>query len=127
MLSCRRPLISLFGFAVSSVTVLAGPVADVVRLDERGEMAEFIVAKDEVHDGRRARTVPAQVNAEALRSLLQREAGKGDLVLYPKGAERIRENRRLLTRQIAVQVNAGVDVETLARSVEATVERELKI
>ena len=91
-----------------SVTVLyAAPLKENYRLRERGEWRDFVVAKDEVHRNRAPRKLP--LAARSMEEVQAQAGADGDLVLYPKGAPHDDANRRLATRQVAVQLAPGVD------------------
>lgn len=114
---------ALLGF--STVALLAEPIPDVLRMDEGGRAREYVVATDEGHDGRKVEKVAPQRNAEGLRAILR--GARENLVLYPKGAPHDAGNRRLLTRDIAVRLQAGAKIEAVAAAAGVAVVRQLPV
>src|SRR4051812_36077498 len=93
---------------LAAIAGQAAPLPDVHHIREGGRWNEYLVALDEVHERRQVRSIPAEKDAEALRAKL-RGNPTADLVLYPKGAPHDEQSRRLLTRDIALQVQPGTD------------------
>jgi subtilisin-like proprotein convertase family protein len=105
---------SLFLLAVLGTgwPAFAAPLREVYRLSEGRQVQEFVVARDEVHRNRTPRRIPVARDAEGARIAAAAEAA--ELVLYPRDLPRTPENRRLLTRRIAVQLAPGVDPAAVA-------------
>jgi subtilisin family serine protease len=92
------------------------------QLREAGQVREFDLALDELHRrgtsetphrfARRTRGRDLLEHAEALRQATREEL---NLVLYPRGAPRNDATRRVLTRQVLVQLEPGFDALWLAR------------
>ncbi len=107
----RLTLRTIAGVLLSASAIYAGPLKESYRVSERGEWREFEVARDEVHRDRALERLHAVLGSlDEVRAA----AGKGDLVLYPKGAPRNASTRRYVTRQVAVRLAPGVDVGPIA-------------
>jgi uncharacterized repeat protein (TIGR01451 family) len=103
-------------------------------IHDSGQPRVFEVALDEVHITTRAREhiprkIPQQANAEAVRryaDALRRQTGdEVELVLYEVDAPRNEFSRRILTKQVLVQLAAGQNAHDLAASVGATTQGEV--
>jgi subtilisin-like proprotein convertase family protein len=90
---------------------------------DAGSQRAFVVALDEFHseDGDRKprkQSVSAVATAEAMRAAVERYARRtgeaAEVVLYEEGVPRTEFSRRVLTKQIAVRLRAGVDPAALA-------------
>jgi subtilisin family serine protease len=93
---------------LSAFAAQAAPFSDVHRIHEDGRWKEYRVALDEIHEHRHVRQIPAERDAEAVKAKLRGNAA-ADLVLYPRNGPHDEQSRRLLTRDIALQVQAGID------------------
>src|SRR5436190_23865609 len=102
----RRALLLLICLAAFSA--LASPLPSLHRIREDERWSEYEIALDEVHEARQVRGIPAERDADAVRARLRGNAA-ADLILYPKGGPRDETTRRFLTRDIAVQVQPGID------------------
>ena len=107
-----------------SVCTAAESLPERHRIQDRGQVREFEVARDEVwHAGmaapQRVQSVPPQVSLAALRRQADQLAGQTgeetDLVLYEAGQPRSDQTRRLLTREVALRLQEGTDPAALAR------------
>lgn len=103
----------LGGILLASAMAWAGPLKETYWLEENGIRAKFEVARDEVHDDRVVRHLPMQASADELRRAVSGTA-KSELVLYPAGAAHLKENRRLVTKQVAVRLAPDADPTRLA-------------
>src|SRR5437016_10419829 len=99
------------------------------QIKDHGQSGLFIVATDELQiTGKRdpEKILPA-ANAEAVRAqagVLARALGKEvRLVLYRQGSTRTEFSRRILTRDVLVQLEPGVDARTLAEASGAKLNR----
>jgi len=99
----------------------AGPLKENYRLRERGEWRDFVVARDELHRDRKPQRLGAA--AGSMDEIRAKAGADGDLVLYPKGAPHDEANRRLVTRQVAVQLAPGVDPAALGMLTRSRVTR----
>ncbi len=110
--------------APTSTTLAAttGVVSGELEIRDRGFPRQFEVATNEVWVKaprlQRSHAIPTQANAEATRQhaiTLSRASGQEvELVLYEKGARRDTYSRRVLTKEVLVQVAPGTDAEALA-------------
>ncbi len=103
----------------------AAPLPEVHRIREGSHWREYRVALDEVHEGRQVRKIALERNAESLRSKLKGKIA-ADLILYPKNGPRDAESRRLLTRDVALQIAEGIDPRPLVHVAGGTVVRQIK-
>src|SRR3954469_19574273 len=126
----KSPLFVLFTaslFAVAAVS--AASIKSEYRIHQPGLAVPFEIATDEIQTAGQLQPekIPPQANAEAARqhaaNLSKARGVEMELVLYPKGALRTEHNRRILTKDVLVQLEPGVDGRTLASSVGARVTR----
>lgn len=114
--------VSFMMMAVANCLVAADSLQAIHRIRHGGQMREFEVAKDElVVSGSEASSVRIArlPSAEAIRNHAeqqQRLSGReASLVLYERGVPRTEFTRKVLARQVLVQVTAGADIQELAR------------
>jgi subtilisin-like proprotein convertase family protein len=88
-------------------------------IEDRLRRCEFVVASNELHfgNGRQVRAVPPQAGAEGMRQHARAwrflSGEEHDLVLYPAAGPRTERSRRLLTREVLVQLEDGTDLESV--------------
>lgn len=124
--------------ACACAVVLAGPAGAAGRLADRhlihdgGQSRQFEVARDELHavDARHRHRVvrmAALADAEAVRQRARRlQAATGEEVgpvLYQAGARRDRHSRRILTRQVLVELAPGAEPAEVAAAAGLAIDR----
>jgi subtilisin-like proprotein convertase family protein len=96
------------------------------RINDHGQTRTFVLATNEVQvaGNRQPEAVTSAATAEAVRShaeQLARARGREvQLVLYPEGRPRDEFSRRILTRNVLVKLERGVDAPALAKNSGAT-------
>src|SRR5437867_2122971 len=121
-------LASAFLFSMRSLHAAAAAVEQ-YQIRDHGQSRTFVIATDELQraDKRQTERISPAANTEALRQQadqLARATGKEvRLVLHPLGGARSRFSRRILTRDVLLQVQANADVQSLAQANGATITR----
>jgi len=119
------PGLVLITFLAVGASIAGAAAARDYQINDRGQTRTFLVALDELHVA--GKTAPEKIlpalNFENLRGqaeTLSRASGKEvRLVLYARGSVRNDFTRRLLTREVLVQLAPGVDAEAVAKAVGA--------
>src|SRR5947209_4855305 len=128
---CLLGLVLITLFATIPFSPGAG-LAGEYQINDRGQTRAYLVALDELHvGGKRApeKILPA-LNFENLRrqaETLSRALDKDvSLVLYSRGSVRGDFSRRLLTKEVLVHLEPGVDVQGVAKAVGAKLDRSFE-
>ena len=107
----------------------AVPAVDRFQINDRGQLRQFEVARDELAVINSAhefaiRPVETQGNVEAVRqqavALQQTTGDEVELVLHEAESPRNEYNRRVLTKQVLAELSPGADAQALANAVGAT-------
>jgi subtilisin-like proprotein convertase family protein len=129
----KQSLLLLHGVMLLAAGMAAAPLKPEYSIREHGRDVILEIATDElqVNGQRNPEKIAAQGNAEAARQhalLLSKARGKEiNLVLYPQGKPRTKFNRRILTKDLLVEVEPGVDAISLGKAVGAKAVRESDI
>src|SRR5436190_1210186 len=126
----KNPFCLLIAVCLLAAAAPAAPIKSEYRIHQPGLAVPFEIATDELQTRgqRQPEKVPPQADAEAVRQhadKISKDRGtETELVLYPKGAIRTEHNRRILTKDVLVHLEPGVDSRILATSVGARLTRD---
>jgi len=123
-------LILSSAFLCPSFSSRAAASVEHYQIKDSGQNRTFLLAVDElqVSGQRRPQKITPATSSDALRQRaieLAHSSGKEvRLVLYPAGASRDQFSRRLLTREVLLHVQTGIDPQQLAQENGATITRQ---
>ncbi len=106
---------------IPSPSISAAEIKGHCQIRDHGQLREFDVATDEVQSRfqRSPQKISPLATAEAVRQHAKKlsvtSGEEMEMVLYEKGAPRTEFSRRLLTKEILVQLRPGVDAQNFAK------------
>lgn len=128
-----KEAVLVYGMAVMAGSLHAAPLKGDYVVSKQGREVHLEIATDEIQSSgqRKPEKIQRQNSAEDVRQHARRasrEQGKElSLVLYPKGKPRTDYNRHVLTKNVLVRIEAGVDARALGKAAGAQSVQEVEL